>query len=157
MTMLSALKTRLRAVHSTSNYRKKGPIKVGTPLFTMDDVRPNDLMPIAKLLRYIIADKNITDEEFKAKFAEFATRIKMDPSKINTDRCNLKKAMCEKNVSLKQFERLFTILGLGIVDIQYTLQDNETGETKVYALSDVLLKLRDEDIKSIHTDDFPEI
>ncbi len=109
---------------------------LGEPIFEINDLTTT-VNPIARLLRFIFLDKNITtnvlhDAHFESERA--TGKLLRD---INTSRNNMIKALGKERMTVQQFERILDVLKLQILDLSYTIQDTNTGEVKVYSLSDI--------------------
>ena len=129
-----ALKDRLAA--SGSKIKTKVSTKSGKQLYNFRNILQT-MNPVAKLLRMIFVDREVTNEELDA-YHEYAEKSKGKyPRDINTDRNNMKKALVRERMSVQQFEKILTILDLSILDMSYTLQDLRTGEIREYKLSDI--------------------
>ena len=129
-----ALQERLAV--SKNKLKTKVSTKSGTQIYNYRNIFQT-MNPVAKLLRMIFVDREITDEELDA-YHEYSERRKGKyPRDINTDRNNMKKALIRERMSVQQFEKILTILDLSILDMSYTLQDLRTGEIREYKLSDI--------------------
>ena len=130
----SALESRLAM--AGAKLKTKVSTKSGKPIYNFRNILQT-INPIAKLLRMIFVDRDVTNEELDA-YHELAEKSKGKyPRDINTDRNNMKKALVRERMSVQQFEKILTILDLLILDMSYTLQDLRTGEIREYKLSDI--------------------
>lgn len=129
-----ALQERLAV--SKNKLKTKVSTKSGKQIYNYRNIFQT-MNPIAKLLRMLFVDRELTDEELDA-YHEYSERRKGKyPRDINTDRNNMKKALFRERMSVQQFEKILTILDLSILDMSYTLQDLRTGEIREYKLSDI--------------------
>ena len=88
-----------------------------TLIFTKEDIAKTN-HPIAKLLRIILVDNNVTYEIFKIKHHQYCQSIHIPPSKINSDRNNLSRAMLDSTLTWTKFEQIVClILGFSILKI----------------------------------------
>lgn len=125
-----------RLAEEASAVRASLLVHDGKPIF-----RPESLLetvnPIARLVRLIFLDQNITEEYFREVHSEIERAEGKLPKDVNTIRNNLLKALSKERMSVPQFERILTILGFNILDITYALLDSRTGEVRSYSLSDI--------------------
>lgn len=109
---------------------------VGEPIFEINDLTTT-VNPIARLLRFIFLDKNITTNVLHEAHFESERATGKLLRDINTSRNNMIKALGKERMTVQQFERILDVLKLQILDLSYTIQDTKTGEVKVYSLSDI--------------------
>lgn len=117
----------------------------GEPVFEVKDLIETS-NPIARLLRLIFLDKNITDKMLNEAHGESERATGKLLRDINTSRNNMLKALSKERMTVQQFERILDVLKLRILDLSYTIQDVNTGEIKMYSLSDVPTYLKEHDL-----------
>lgn len=93
--------------------------------------------PIAKLLRMIFYQKRLTEEEFYERHRKYKETIGKTSGQINTDKGNLKKTIFAPRLTIKQFERIITMLNYDITDTTFEITDRNTGRSEEFKLSDV--------------------
>lgn len=99
--------------------------------------------PIAKLTRMIFYHLRLTEEEFYERHRLHKEAIGKSPGQINTDKGNLKKTVMAPRITIKQFERLMTMLNYDITDMTFEITDRNTGRSAEYKLSDVNKYIKD--------------
>ena len=109
--------------------------KEGTPLYKISDIC-RTINPVAKILRMIFVDRNVTYEELFSKHKRKCELEGMIPRQLNTNKGNIKKVLVKNRMSMKQFEKLLLILDLKIENVSFTIKDSKTGTLKTYSLSD---------------------
>ena len=107
--------------------------------------------PLAKLFRYVMYKLRFTEDEYRARAFGHGLREGKAVSQINSDISNAKKAICGKNLTIKQLRRNLEYIGYNLTDIRITVEDAETGEYTSYAISD--LQLLDRTARSPKEDD----
>lgn len=93
--------------------------------------------PIAKLTRMIFYNKRLTEDEFYERHRKYKESIGKTSSQINTDKGNLKKTIFAPRLTIKQFERIMTLLNYDITDTTFQITDRNTGRSEEYRLSDI--------------------
>lgn len=107
----------------------------GEPIFEPQDIG-KVINPIAKIVRMLFVDEDITKEEFHARHTEFCLRGGRLKKDINTDRNNLVRTLKRPRVTVLAFEKALAVLGLKIVDTSYTIQNTRTGTITTYKYSE---------------------
>lgn len=126
----------------------------GEPVFEGKELTETS-NPIARLLRLIFLDKNITEKMLHDAHFESERATGKLLRDINTSRNNMLKALSKERMTVQQFERILDVLKLRILDLSYTIQDVNTGEIKTYSLSDVPKYLQEHNIAQsdhVHVD-----
>ena len=112
-------------------------------LFKMEDVFKT-AHPIARILRYILAENQITHAEFDERHRIFASEAGFVNVQINYHRNNIKKAMNRPKLSYQMFEQIINVIfGYGLQDLIFNLIHPTTGEIVTYSLTDILKKGRE--------------
>ena len=111
-------------------------VRAGTMIFTEQDIL-RVTYPLAKILRMILVENNVTYEVFHRKHREYAEKSGMTGSDANSNKNNLLRAMKKPKVTYDHVETVVcVILGLNLLNLEFTLRDCTTGEIKNYKLSD---------------------
>lgn len=121
-------------------------------LFKMEDVFKT-AHPIARILRYILAENQITHAEFDERHRIFASEAGFVNVQINYHRNNIKKAMNRPKLSYQMFEQIVNVIfGYGLQDLIFNLIHPVTGEIVTYSLTKILEKG-----KELYGDQLPTI
>lgn len=108
----------------------------GTPLFTEEQIHETT-WPWDQLLRKICVRNNITVEYFNERYHDYMVYVcNQPPSKVNTQKNNLLKALYHGHITYKRFdEALSKILGFRVVNIHIDVVDGR-GQSTEYSLID---------------------
>ena len=107
--------------------------KTGEPVFTKQDIHDtNDFL--AKIVRMYFVDQNITYEYLKIMHQIYCESLCMLCNSINHDRNNFKRALIKPTMTKLFFEKVFSILGVHIVDVCVTLL-TENKQQLVYRIN----------------------
>ncbi len=121
-------------------------------IFKMEDVFKT-MHPLARILRYILAENNITHSDFDEKHRIFASEAGFANVQINYHRNNIKKAMNRPKLSYPMFEEIINVIyGYGLQDLIFNLIHPVTGQLVTYSLTKILEKG-----KELYGDKLPEL
>lgn len=109
-------------------------------LFTFKDVL-DTTHPLARILRMVLADNNVTNIMFEEKHREYAEQAGFLSAQIGYNRNNIKKGMNRPKVTWPMLEAvLLVILGYGLDDLILKLRHPVTNEICEYSLQGILNK-----------------
>lgn len=109
-------------------------------IFKMEDVFKT-AHPLARILRYILAENGVTHSDFDEKHRIFASEAGFANVQINYHRNNIKKAMNRPKLSYQMFEQIVNVIyGYGLQDLIFNLIHPVSGQLVTYSLTKILEK-----------------
>lgn len=120
----------------------------GIPIFQSGELFTTSHL-LARLIRLICIERNITEEVFVQKHREYAHKTTMSINKTNYDRNNTKRAMVQNTVTWDFFEGFLMAMGLDIASVMVSVVD-EHGYLENYSTGDI-------DKYNIHSNAYPNL
>lgn len=118
------------------------PSKVTDPMYTLEDIM-NAPDVLSRIVRYLFLSNNISKSKFREMHKRYCSRCGYLSTDATTRFNNNLRTLMDKRITWRTLtDDVLPVLGLGLVNVELTLADDNGGIRKV-TLSDIMKKVSD--------------